>query len=65
MTDDTYVMNGAWLTPTGRPDAIDEIADQFERRAPSGAAEFWDDVSARRVLREVSLAPRSFERRAG
>ena len=69
MTED-YVSNDAWLVGRGRPDAIDEIADQFERPATSGAATggaaaFWDDMSSRRVQREMRLAPRHFERRAG
>jgi hypothetical protein len=33
MSDDRYVTQSAWLEPAGRPDLIDEIADQFERRA--------------------------------
>ena len=36
-----YVTNDSWLRVTGRPDAIDEIADQFERPAPQGSAAFW------------------------
>ncbi|GAB2486873.1 hypothetical protein [Jatrophihabitans fulvus] len=35
-----YVTNAAWLRTTGRPDAIDEIADAFERR-PEPAEQAW------------------------
>ncbi|MBE7188505.1 hypothetical protein [Jatrophihabitans endophyticus] len=28
-----YVTNDSWVRTAGRPDAIDEVADQFERRA--------------------------------
>ena len=35
-----YVTNEPWLARAGRSDAIDEIADQFERPA-RGAEEFW------------------------
>ena len=34
---DAYVTQQSWLQPGGRPDAIDEIADQFERPAASVA----------------------------
>lgn len=30
---DDYVTNHAWVRTVGRPDAIDDIADQFERPA--------------------------------
>ena len=30
---DGYVTNDTWVRTAGRPDAIDEVADQFERRA--------------------------------
>lgn len=36
---DSYVTNAGWTRATGRADAIDDIADQFER--PAGAEEFW------------------------
>ncbi len=36
-----YITNAAWLRPAGRVDQVDEIADQFERPAPSGAQDFW------------------------
>ena len=31
MADETYVTHGGWTQQPGRPDQIDEIADQFER----------------------------------
>jgi hypothetical protein len=62
MTDD-YVTNGAWLAKPARPDTIDEIADEFER--PSGATTFWSDIGVRRAERDMRLAPRTIERRAG
>ncbi|WP_375489990.1 hypothetical protein [uncultured Jatrophihabitans sp.] len=43
MTD--YVTHDAWHRPAGRPDAIDEIADQYERPADAGAQQFWDRES--------------------
>ena len=63
MTSDEYVSNAGWLATTARPDTIDEIADQFER--PSGAGTFWSDIMARRTERDIRLAPRVMERRAG
>jgi hypothetical protein len=35
MRDEVYVTNDAWLRDAGRPDLIDEVADQYER--PTGA----------------------------
>ena len=39
--DETWVTRSAWVRTLGRPDAIDEIADQFERPSdpPSAAPE--------------------------
>lgn len=59
-----YVSNEAWLTGAGRPDAIDELADQFERPC---AAEFWTELGARRAQRErrhpvLGAAGRGFAR---
>ena len=34
-----YVTREAWLDGRGRPDAVDEVADTFER---PGAAAFWE-----------------------
>lgn len=62
MTDD-YVTNDAWLSKAARPDSIDEIADEFER--PSGSTAFWSDLNVRRTERDLRLAPRTIERRAG
>jgi len=31
VADESYVTRSAWVRTAGRPDAIDEIADQFER----------------------------------
>ena len=60
----SYVTNEAWVAHAARPDTIDEIADQFERRQ-DGAVSFWTEVTSRRVAREAHLAPRVAERRAG
>lgn len=55
-----YVTNDAWVRTLGRPDAIDDIADQFER-PHSGAEEFW-----RHAARRGGWVPeRTLERRAG
>ena len=67
MTD--YVTSQAWTTRPGRPDAIDEIADQFERPEPSGLESFWARVELRhsapaRVAADPFLR-RCIERRAG
>lgn len=37
MTDETYVMNVGWLRSVGRPDLVDDVADQFERPMRAGA----------------------------
>ena len=63
MPEDPYVTRSSWMSAPGRADAIDEVADQFER--PSGASAFWDDVTARRLARASTLTPRARERRAG
>ena len=64
-----YVSNAAWHSTAGRSDAIDDVADQFERVAPSGAGAFWSDLELRRgaTIRATtaSFAPRLIERRAG
>lgn len=39
MTD--YVTKASWLRQIGRVDAIDEVADQFERPVARGAEAFW------------------------
>ena len=72
MTDDNYVTNSAWVRPAGRPDAIDEVADQFERPVDAGMTSFWTgDAAARwprssRGWRSMDHGPaRALERRAG
>jgi hypothetical protein len=71
MPDDSYVTNAAWLRQAARPDAIDEVADQFERPA-DGAAAFWSGEEAApwprssRGWRSMErMHPRALERRAG
>jgi hypothetical protein len=32
-TSVAYVTNGEWRSTAARPDTIDDVADQFERRA--------------------------------
>jgi hypothetical protein len=39
VVDEPYVTSDAWVRLAGRPDLIDDVADQFER--PSGATSFW------------------------
>lgn len=41
MSDDEYVTNAAWVREVGRVDAIDDVADQFERPVAAGAEAFW------------------------
>lgn len=41
MADDTYVTTESWLRTVGRPDLIDEVADQFERPVAVGVVSFW------------------------
>ena len=36
--DENWVTRSAWIRTLARPDAIDEIADQFERPDPPPAA---------------------------
>ena len=59
-----YVTNSAWLATPSRPDAIDDIADQFERRQRGDEA-FWIAVLADRAAREARIAPRHLQRRVG
>jgi hypothetical protein len=65
-----YVTQEAWATPSGRPELIDEVADQFER--PSGAQAYWSLDAGTRWPRHPqgwSAGDRSghhwLERRAG
>ena len=39
--DATYVTMASWIREAGRPDLIDDVADQFERPAAPGAQAFW------------------------
>jgi hypothetical protein len=71
MSDD-YVSNAAWVRPAGRPEAIDEVADQFERPATAGSEAFWTAAEtarwprAPRGWRSVEhRTSRALERRAG
>ena len=67
VTDDNYVSQAAWLRSAGREDAIDDVADQFER--PTGADAFWASLDLRRTASihaaAASFVPRVIERRAG
>lgn len=63
MSDETYVTSAAWVARPGRADAIDEVADQFER--PDGATRFWNEITTRRLARAATIAPRAVDRRAG
>jgi len=68
----SYVSNAAWVRPAGRPDAIDEVADQFERPAEAGPEAFWTADTASRWPRAPRgwraaehRTSRTLERRAG
>jgi hypothetical protein len=72
MADESYVTNDAWVRQVGRPDAIDDLADQFERPVAEGMTSFWTvDAGARwprspRGWRSMDrMHARSVERRAG
>jgi hypothetical protein len=71
MAEEQYVTNGAWVRAVGRPDAIDEIADQFERPVAAGMESFWSREQASRLnegrgRRSLQwMSPRPMERRAG
>ena len=72
MTDDTYVTHANWLRHGGRPDLIDEVADQFERPVSDGAQAFWtgDEIvewpRGSRGWHSIDHRyPRRLERRAG
>ena len=69
MSDDSYVTNSAWRANDARPDTIDEIADQFERPAPSGLESFWARVELKHSAPARAAADpflrRCIERRAG
>jgi hypothetical protein len=71
MADESYVTNAAWVRQVGRPDLIDDVADQFERPVARGMESFWSQHQAtrRRGARGWRgldrIHPRSLERRAG
>jgi hypothetical protein len=48
MSEQDYVTQGAWLRNEARADAIDDVADQFERPATQGAEAFWSPASPTR-----------------
>jgi hypothetical protein len=49
MAAQEYVTNDAWLRAVGRPDAVDTVADQFERPVAVGMESFWSrEQQARR-----------------
>jgi hypothetical protein len=65
MADETYVTNAAWIRQVGRPDLVDEVADEFERPAATGMVSFWSDrPRASRGWRRTD-GVRVPERRAG
>ncbi len=66
-SDDSYVTNGAWLRQVGRPDLVDDIADQFERPVAAAAAD-QEVAWPRRSRGWRSMEPahtHPLERRAG
>jgi hypothetical protein len=72
MADETYVTNDAWVHQLGRPDLIDEVADQFERPVASGVESFWSERDSAGWPRTSHgwrsiehLHHRTVERRAG
>jgi hypothetical protein len=68
MADESYVTNEAWLRQVGRPDLVDDVADQFERAETPGLESFWSarESRANRGWRSFErLHPRTLERRAG
>jgi hypothetical protein len=72
MNEGSYVSNTAWVRPAGRPDAVDDVADQFERPVAEGMIAFWAAGSAvrwpcsPRGWRPIErMHGRAIERRAG
>lgn len=68
MADESYVTNAAWLRQVGRPELVDDVADQFERPDRPGLESFWSARESRmtRGWRSFErLHPRTLERRAG
>ncbi len=71
MADEMYVSNGAWVRQVGRPELIDEVADQFERPVVQGMESFWEQYENTRWPRTSRgwrsmdrMHPRPLERRA-
>ena len=72
MADENYVTSAAWIREVGRPDLIDDVADQFERPVAHGMESFWSDYESTRWPRSSRgwrtmdrMHPRTIERRAG
>jgi hypothetical protein len=73
MAENEYVTNDAWVRSIGRPDAIDDVADQFERpvSASAGPESFWSrqqdswPTGSRGWRSRQWMNPRPIERRAG
>jgi hypothetical protein len=72
MAEQEYVTNDAWLRSVGRPDLVDDIADQFERPMELGPESFWAADAGARWPRSSKgwrsmerLHPRAAERRVG
>jgi hypothetical protein len=70
--DNTYVTNAAWVRHVGRPDAVDDVADQFERPVAPGMTAFWSadagnpwPRSSRGWRSMERMHARPMERRAG
>lgn len=72
MSDNDYVTNASWLRQAARVDAIDDVADQFERPVARGVEAFWTPAcgtpwprSARSWRSMSSMHPRAVEQRVG
>lgn len=72
MPEESYVSNRGWRRPAGRAEAIDDVADQFERPDTAGATAFWTAEAELRWPRSPRgwrslerMHPRAVERRAG
>jgi hypothetical protein len=72
MAEQEYVTNDAWLRTVGRPDLVDEVADQFERPVAAGLESFWTAAGGASWPRSSKgwrslerMHPRTVERRIG